>query len=155
MSHEVDDSGTSSQRVIMQRVLSRREVLRQASSAALMTVPLARPVRAAARLDVKIANAAGALNLTMAELMRQQRFLESFDLAPEMMTVADGTKILGGVVSGSVDVSMASGFGQVFPAVEHGAPIKILAGGALLPADGGRPKGSSLSKRSFTLILQS
>ena len=118
----------------MQRVLSRREVLRQASSAALMTVPLARPVRAAARLDVKIANAAGALNLTMAELMRQQRFLESFDLAPEMMTVADGTKILGGVVSGSVDVSMASGFGQVFPAVEHGAPIKILAGGALLPA---------------------
>lgn len=49
----------------------------------MVTLPLARPVRAAARLDVKIANAAGALNLTMAELMRQQRFLESFDLAPK------------------------------------------------------------------------
>jgi ABC-type nitrate/sulfonate/bicarbonate transport system substrate-binding protein len=49
------------------------------------------------------------------------------------MAVADGTRILGGIVGGSVDASMMSGFGQVFPAVAHGAPLKILAGGALLP----------------------
>lgn len=100
----------------------------------MVTLPLVRGVRAAAPLGIKIANAAGALNLAMAELMRQQKFLESFGVAPEFLTVADGTRILGGVVSGSVDVSMASGFAQVFPAVEHGAPLKILAGGALLPA---------------------
>jgi len=47
--------------------------------------------------------------------------------------VADGTRILGAVVSGSIDASMMSGFGQVFPAVERGAAIKVLAGGALLP----------------------
>jgi ABC-type nitrate/sulfonate/bicarbonate transport system substrate-binding protein len=69
----------------------------------------------------------------MGALMRQQRFYESFGLAPEVLAVADGTRILGGVVSGSVDASMMSGFGQVFPAIERGATIKILGGGALLP----------------------
>jgi ABC-type nitrate/sulfonate/bicarbonate transport system substrate-binding protein len=69
----------------------------------------------------------------MGELMRQQQFLESFGLAPEVLNVADGTRILGGLVSRSVDISTMSGFGQAFPAIERGAPIKILAGGALLP----------------------
>lgn len=69
----------------------------------------------------------------MGALMRRQRFLESFGLDPEVMGVADGTRILGAIVGGSVDASMMSGFGQVFPAVAHGAPLKILAGGALLP----------------------
>ncbi len=69
----------------------------------------------------------------MGALMRQEGFLESFGLDPAEIQVADGTRILGAIVGGSVDVSMMSGFGQVFPAVEHGAAIKILAGGALLP----------------------
>jgi len=69
----------------------------------------------------------------MAALMRRQRFLESFGLDPEVLGVPDGTRILGAIVGGSVDASMMSGFGQVFPAVAHGAPLKILAGGALLP----------------------
>ena len=49
------------------------------------------------------------------------------------MSVSDGTKILAGIVGGNVDISLASGFGQVFPAVEHGAGLKILGGGALVP----------------------
>lgn len=69
----------------------------------------------------------------MGALMRRERLLESFGLDPEVMGVADGTRILGAIVGGSVDASMMSGFGQVFPAVAHGAPLKILAGGALLP----------------------
>jgi ABC-type nitrate/sulfonate/bicarbonate transport system substrate-binding protein len=83
---------------------------------------------------IRIANASGGLNLAMATLMRQERFFESFGLAPEMLAVADGTRIMGGIISGSVDASFMSGFGQVFPAIEHGAPLKILAGGAVLPA---------------------
>ena len=98
-----------------------------------MSSPLGRPVRAAGPLGIKIANAAGALNLTLAELMRSQKFLESFGLRPQILAVADGTRILGGLVGGSVDISTMSGFGQVFPAIARGAPIKILAGGSLLP----------------------
>jgi ABC-type nitrate/sulfonate/bicarbonate transport system substrate-binding protein len=87
----------------------------------------------AKRTPLTIANASGSMNLTMAELMRQEKLLESFDLEPNILTVADGTRILGGVVSGSVDLSTMSGFGQAFPAIERGARIKILGGGALLP----------------------
>ena len=69
----------------------------------------------------------------MAALIGQQRFLESFGLSPQVLQVADGTRILAAIVSGSVDLSLMSGFGQVFSAIEHGAPLKILAGGALRP----------------------
>ncbi len=118
----------------MYRVLSRRELLLKASGVAMAGLPFRASALAAGPVKIKIANAGGGLNMTMEEIMRQQKFLESFGLEPEFITVADGTRILGGIVSGSVDVSMASGFGQVFPAIERGAAIKILAGGALLPA---------------------
>lgn len=88
---------------------------------------------AAGPAPIKIANAAGGPNLVMAELMRQQRFLESFGLAPDVLSVSDGTKVLGGVISGFVDASFMSGFGQVFPAIERGAPIRVIGGGALPP----------------------
>jgi len=121
----------------MHRTLSRRELLLGVSGAALLNTPLMSPPMAAQMaakpVGIKIANATGGLNLTMNELMRQQQFLESFGLVPEVMGVADGTRILGGLVSRSVDISTMSGFGQAFPAIERGAPIKILAGGALLP----------------------
>ena len=83
--------------------------------------------------SIHIANASGGLNVTMAELMRREKFLESFDLAPDMLAVADGSKVLAGVYSGSMDLSTMSGFGQVFPAIEHGADLKITNGAALLP----------------------
>lgn len=116
----------------MNQGLSRRELLLRASGVAISGMPFMRAARASP-VVIKIANAAGGMNLTMAELMRQQKFLESFGLAPDVMSVADGTRILGGLVSRSVDISTMSGFGQTFSAMERGAPIKILAGGALLP----------------------
>jgi len=114
--------------------LTRREFLVQGAGATLAAAFPAGAVKGAAGpTPIRIANAAGGLNLVMAELMRRQRFLEAFGLAPELLAVADGTRILGGIVSGSVDASFMSGFGQAFPAIEHGAPIRIIGGGALLP----------------------
>jgi ABC-type nitrate/sulfonate/bicarbonate transport system substrate-binding protein len=113
---------------------SRRQFIGMAAGVAIAAQTRVRIARAAKRTRVTIANASGSLNLTMAELMRQKKFLEAVDLDPNVLTVADGTRILGGVVSGSVDLSTMSGFGQAFPAMEHGARIKILGGGALLPA---------------------
>jgi len=81
---------------------------------------------------VHIATTAG-LNLTMTELLRQQKFLEAFDLTPNVIAMADGTKILGGIYSGSIDLAPMSGFGPLFPAVEHGADIKIINASTLVP----------------------
>ena len=118
----------------MPEALLRRELLLGASGVAMLGWAPVRSALAATRpTPIKIANAGGALNLTMAALIRQQKFLESFGLVPDVMTVADGSRILAGIVSGTVDASLASGFGQVFPAIEQGAAIKILAGGALVP----------------------
>ena len=111
----------------------RRSILRLGAAAG---VALVRPfafARAATPDSIAIANTTGNLNVVMRETMRQQKFLESFDLAPKIMDVADGTKIVAGIVSGSVDCSTMSGFGQTFPAVEKGATLKVLAGGALPP----------------------
>ena len=118
----------------MSRHFSRRELLLAGAAAAALGSSSLRAVQAANRPSpVTIANASGALNLTMAALMRQERFLESLGLAPRVLQVADGTRILGALVGGSADVSTMSGFGQVFPAIAHGAGLKIIGGGALRP----------------------
>ncbi len=82
---------------------------------------------------VHIATAAGGLNLTLTELLHRQKFLESFDLDPDILAIADGAKIMGGIYSGTVDLSPMSGFGQVFPAVERGAELKIINAATLTP----------------------
>jgi len=66
----------------MPRALSRRELLLGAFGAAMSGSLPMRPATAAPRpTDIKIASAGGGLNLAMAQLMRQEKFLESFDLA--------------------------------------------------------------------------
>lgn len=110
--------------------MSRRALLTGAFSASLLH---SRWSLEAAPAPIHIANAAGGLNQTLAALMRRMRFLESFGLEPTILNVADGSRMLGAVLNGSVDTSLMSGFGQVFPAVEHGAGLKILAGGTLTP----------------------
>jgi NitT/TauT family transport system substrate-binding protein len=119
----------------MGRAVSRRRVLLAAGSAlaggALLASTSLRA--AAAGKPIRIASASGNLNLAVAALMRQEKFLEALDLESDIMMVADGSRILGGVVGGSVDVCLNAGFGQLFPAVERGAALKVLAGGSLLP----------------------
>jgi len=82
---------------------------------------------------IRIASAAGSFNLTIAALMKQQGYLESFGLKPESISVSDGAKIMASVISDSVDVVPISGFAQVFPAVERGAPIRIINASTLRP----------------------
>ncbi len=87
----------------------------------------------AARRPVVIANAAGNINLVMQELMKQQKFLEDFGVEPNVMNVADGSKMMGGILGGDIDCSTMSGFGQIFPAMEKGGRLKVIAGASLLP----------------------
>jgi ABC-type nitrate/sulfonate/bicarbonate transport system substrate-binding protein len=113
--------------------LSRRAMLRL-SAAGLLAAGGCGTRSSGSSNVVHIATAAGGLNLTMSELLRQQKFLESFDLTPDVIAMADGSKIVGAIYSGSIDVSPMSGFAQVFPAVEHGADLKIINAATLIPA---------------------
>lgn len=117
----------------MTETLTRRAMLMRLSAGTLLAAGGCGRQSAGPPNAVHIATAAGGLNMTMSELLRQQKFLESFDLTPDVVAMADGNKILGGIYSGSIDVSPMSGFGQVFPAVEHGADIKIINAATLLP----------------------
>lgn len=73
------------------------------------------------------------LNLTMMQLLRQQGFLKLFDIDASVIALADGTRALGGIYSGSIDVVPMSGFGQVFPAIERGANLTIINAATLTP----------------------
>lgn len=75
-----------------------------------------------------IANASGNLNLTLAEMMRRERLFEAYGVKVNPIEVADGTRILGGIVSGSLHASLISGIGQVFPAIAKGARLRIIGG---------------------------
>ncbi|MFM2289504.1 MAG: hypothetical protein RL684_2647 [Pseudomonadota bacterium] len=115
-------------------LVSRRDALAGIAGLALSCATGA-PARGAAPAGfrLRLANAAGGLNLAMSSLMRQQGFFETFGLAVEALDVSDGTKILGAILGGSVDATFMTGFGQVFPAIERGAELRIIAGGALRP----------------------
>jgi ABC-type nitrate/sulfonate/bicarbonate transport system substrate-binding protein len=117
------------ERTRMFDLISRRQML--LSGTALLTVAGCGGKPSSNRL-VHIATTAG-VNLTMWELLRQQKFLESFDVQSDVIAIADGSKILGGIYSGSVDVSPMSGFSQVFPAIERGADIRIINAATLVP----------------------
>jgi ABC-type nitrate/sulfonate/bicarbonate transport system substrate-binding protein len=116
--------------------ISRRGVLARGATALLASLPPFEGLRrasAAPPLPVAIANAAGNLLLIMQELMRQQGYLEEMGLTPSITNVADGAKITAALIGGDVDLTTMAGFGQIFPAIERGAKLKILAGACMLP----------------------
>ncbi|MFC0408809.1 ABC transporter substrate-binding protein [Roseomonas elaeocarpi] len=114
-------------------------ISRRAALGGLLTAgafPAIAPAQPAAGtpIPVTIANASGNLNATMQELMNQSRFLQEFGLQPTILSIADGAKITAGIIGGEIDITMMTGFAQVFPAVERGAGLKVLGGASLLPA---------------------
>lgn len=94
--------------------------------------PLLAQTKSAARCN--IANASGASNLTLQQLMKEQRFFEDFGIDSNVVSVGDGSKIVSALIGGDMDVSAMSGFTQVFPAIERGGKLKLIGGGMLLPA---------------------
>ena len=127
--------------------ISRRALLGGALSASASLLAFDAFAQPATRTPVTIANTLGAPTVIMQQLLKQQGFLEEFGLEPNLLHVADGSRMVGGILAGDVDVSMMSGFGQLFPAIAKGGRLKILAGGALLASLGlftGRPDVQTL-----------
>jgi len=80
---------------------------------------------------VRIASAQGNQVVTMQELVRSQGYLEDFGIDPEILTVGDGTKLIGALLSGSSDICVFAGFNQTLAAIEKGARMKIIAGASI------------------------
>jgi len=78
------------------------------------------------KLPVSIVNTTGNAALTLQHLIRQQGYFEELGLDPTMLSVADGSKLMGAIISGGSDICAMSGFSQVLPAIEKGARMKLI-----------------------------
>jgi ABC-type nitrate/sulfonate/bicarbonate transport system substrate-binding protein len=115
--------------------LDRRAVLRAGVAASLgMLAP--RPLTAADRLKINVVNTSGNTNVVLATLLKQEGIFEQLGLDANILHVSDGSKLIGSLLSGEMDMCALSGFGQVLPAIEKGAKLKILAGGAVKALQG-------------------
>jgi ABC-type nitrate/sulfonate/bicarbonate transport system substrate-binding protein len=120
----------------MIRSVERRRVLGLGAAAAAVGLTGLRPTRAADRLAVNVVNTSGNTNMVLATLLKQQGIFEQVGLDVNLLHVSDGSKLIGSLLSGTMDMCALSGFGQVLPAIEKGAKLKVLAGGAVLPLQG-------------------
>lgn len=82
---------------------------------------------------VEMVNPSGLDTKIIENLLSEGGFLKSFGLTANFMDVADGTKILAALVSGSGDLCSGSGISGLFPAIAQGAKLKIIAGSAVKP----------------------
>lgn len=88
---------------------------------------------AAELLKIRVVNAQGSFGLVKNLIFKEQKFFEKRGVEPELVSVSDGSKIIAALVSGAGDVCTAAGFAGVFPAIEKGAKIKIIAGSGIAP----------------------
>jgi NitT/TauT family transport system substrate-binding protein len=115
--------------------LDRRDVLR-AGAAAVFSLIAPRRLMAADPLKINVVNTSGNTNVVLATLLKQEGIFDRLGLDANILHVSDGSKLIGSLLSGETDMCALSGFGQVLPAIEKGARLKILAGGALLGLQG-------------------
>jgi ABC-type nitrate/sulfonate/bicarbonate transport system substrate-binding protein len=115
----------------------RRDILKIAGLGAASAFSLSlldREARAATPLRVSIVNTSPNSAFTIQKLIEQKHWLEDFGLEPSTLNVADGSKLMGALFSGSSDICLLSGFTQVLAADAKGGTIKMLAGAQLLPS---------------------
>ena len=80
---------------------------------------------------INIVSTSGTTQLVLSALIRQMGYFEHLGFTARTVSVADGNKVVAALVSGDTDICPTSGFTQVLAAIEHGAPLRILAGGAI------------------------
>lgn len=126
---------------------ARRDVLRGAGLLGLSGLGFALDAR---NNDVVAADNSGTLNLVYLEgsvtpvfeqLMKAGNYLQKFGVTPNILNVTDGSRVIAALIGGSGDICGGSGFSGVFPAIEKGAKIKIVAGVMM------RPQNTIFSRR--------
>src|SRR5580658_10142206 len=82
---------------------------------------------------LNIVNLNGNLAPVFDELLKAGNYDQQFGVKTSTINVADGTKVIASLVSGNADLSAGTGFSGVFPAIQRGAGLKIVAGSSLSP----------------------
>jgi len=104
-----------------------RRSFAQASGAAAVAALLPAAARAAfAPAGVNIVNTGSNDSFALQALIKSQHYLEDFNLTADTLNVSDGIKLTASVVTGASDIGILTGFSQVFPAIENGAPLKLV-----------------------------
>jgi ABC-type nitrate/sulfonate/bicarbonate transport system substrate-binding protein len=84
---------------------------------------------------VNIVGAAATTGAALQAIMKEQGFFKKFGLEPNIVSVGDGSKLMGAVIGGGSDIVVISGFSQVLAAIEKGAKIKLVAATRFLVDD--------------------
>jgi len=106
-----------------------------AAGAATIAAGVPRIARASAPpATINIINTGSNDSFALQALIRDQKYLEEFNLSATTQNVSDGIKLTAAVVTGAADIGILTGFAQVFPAIENGAPLKLV-GCAMRAAD--------------------
>lgn len=105
--------------------VSRRQALGLGASFALVG-HLTAHAQSGGTIPVSVVNTSGNTTQSLQQLMKDQKFFEMYGLEPTLLNVGDGNKLMGALLSNSSDICLLSGFGQVLPAIEKGAKMKLV-----------------------------
>jgi len=110
----------------------RRELLFKGIAAGAATFALPRIASAATKPErINIVCTQGTTQLMLSAVINRMGYFSQFGLAPNIVNVADGSKVVAALVSGDMDICPTSGFTQVLAAIEKGLPLKVIGGGAV------------------------
>ena len=127
--------------MIDRKFLGRRDMLRKggalgAGGLLLIggTAPLMQARAADSRHDlVNIVNTSGNSTVTLQAMIKSLDYMGQFGVNANFVNIADGSKIMGALISGNSDITTSAGFAQVFPAIEKGGKVKLVAGALMTP----------------------
>ena len=124
---------------------SRRGFLGGSASAALAGIAGLRHTRAwaqDAKSRINLINSSSTIAQHQLVVLKELKLFEKYGVEPNILNVADANKILAGLIGGDGDICPGSGFSGLFPAIEKGATVKILAATIVAPTNviySGRP----------------
>jgi len=113
-------------------MIRRRRLLQLAAAAFVQAA--AGPARAAEALRVRVVNNGGLENQTLTELIERQGFLRSAGVSQTLVLVGSPAETFEALVGDRADICVVSGFNGVLPAIEKGAPVKVVGAALRAPA---------------------
>lgn len=78
--------------------------------------------------NINIVNTHTTDTLAFQKILQDKGWLEAYGVNASTTNVADGVKATAAITSGSADIAMMSGFGQIFPLIAKGEPLKLIGG---------------------------
>jgi NitT/TauT family transport system substrate-binding protein len=113
--------------------LNRRGFLGLAGALAAQTV-IPRFAFAADPIAVRVVTNGGVENATIQSVLAQQKFLDSVGVAQTLVNVNTPIATLEALVDNRAEICIVSGFNGLLPAIEKGAPVKVVGAAAQTPA---------------------